>query len=271
MLIRGLPSLSNSQKGVAERVSREHVTRFNTTALPRSMIPPLAIARKPFDIASGRPIRGAIAAMFLFAMMPFGRADLLYFNDFGTTLISGSTYTGSPTLATGISSAVWTTSVGSFVSFTGITAGGAALSLSNSSGTPTMTLTLTLDNNYTLDLESFSFWTRRSLDGAQNWTLSVLSTQVGSGSSTTSFTSTGTVTPSTSEFGGSEGRTNYTFILGLSGASGTGTFRLDDFTLNGTLTLAAGAPAVPEPGTWAAATLLTAAAWLRWRRRAQTS
>ncbi len=186
-------------------------------------------------------------------MMPFGRADLLYFNDFGTTAISGVTYTGTPTLATGISSAVWTTSVAAgFTSFAG--SSGQALSLNNSGGTPTITLTLTLDNNYTLDLEDFSFWRQRSTAGAQNWTFSVLSTQVGSGSVTTGGSSTGTQIPTTTAFGGTEGLNIYTFSFGLSGATTTGTFRLDDFTLNGTLTLAAGAPATLWDGTGAAGT-----------------
>jgi autotransporter-associated beta strand protein len=167
-------------------------------------------------------------------------AAVLYFNDFGTSAISGTTYTGSPTLASGISTAVWSNSVGSFTSFAGN--GGSpsvALSLNNSGGTPTITLTLTLDGNYTLALESESFWRQRSSSGAQAYTLSVNGTQVNNGTVPTTGASTGTLTPSTTSFGGVAGLSTYTFVLGLSGASGTGTFRLDDFLVNGTLTAVA--------------------------------
>ena len=166
-------------------------------------------------------------------------AAVLYQNDFGTATITGSTYTGTPTLATGISSAVWTNSVGSFTSFGG--SSGQALALSNSGGTPTITLTLTLDGNYTLALDSESFWRQRSASGAQAFTLAVNGTQVNSGTVPTTGATTGTLTPSTTSFGGVTGLTTYTFVLGLSGASGTGTFRVDDFTLNGTLTAVASA------------------------------
>jgi autotransporter-associated beta strand protein len=158
-------------------------------------------------------------------------ATTLYFNDFGTTTISGTSYTGSPTLDAAITSAVWTTSATGFTSFAG--SSGQALSLSNSSGTPTITLTLTLDALYTLDLDSLSFWRQRSSTGAQNWSLSVNGTTVNNGTVPTTGASTGSLTPSTTAFGGVNGLNQYVFQLSLSGASGTGTFRLDDFTLMG--------------------------------------
>lgn len=159
-------------------------------------------------------------------------ATTLYFNNFGTTTISGATYTGVPTLDAAVTTAVWTTSASGFTSFAG--SSGQALSLSNSGGTPTITLTLTLDALYTLDLASLSFWRQRSAAGAQNWSLSVNGTAVNSGTVPTTGASTGTLTPSTTAFGGSAGLSQYTFQFSLSGASGTGTFRLDDFLLTGT-------------------------------------
>lgn len=177
-------------------------------------------------------------AGFLMAAAVVANGSTLYLNNFGTTAISGSTYTGSPTLAPGITSAVWTTSAAGFTSYNG--SAGLALALSNSSGTPTMTLTLGLDNNYKLDLTNLSFWRQRSAAGAQNWTLSVNGTQVQTGTVPTTGATTGTLTPTTTAFGGASGLDSYTFVLGLSGASGTGTFRLDDFLLTGSLTLAGG-------------------------------
>ncbi len=159
-------------------------------------------------------------------------ATTLYFNNFGTTTITGATYTGVPTLDAAITTAVWTTSASGFTSFGG--SSGQALSLGNSSGTPTITLTLTLDALYTLDLASWSFWRQRSSSGAQNWSLSVNGTAVNAGTVPTTGASTGTLTPSTTAFGGSAGLSQYTFQFSLSGASGTGTFRLDDFLLTGT-------------------------------------
>ncbi len=175
----------------------------------------------------------ALAGLWLVSGRPV-EAAVLYSNDFGTTAISGTTYTGSPTLAAGINSSVWSTSALGFTSFAG--SSGQALSLSNSGGTPTITLTLTLDNTYTLALDSVSLWRQRSAAGAQAFSLSVNSTSVETGTVPTTGATTGAVAPSTTSFGGTNGLSTYTFVLGLSGATGSGTFRLDDFTLNGTLT-----------------------------------
>ncbi len=101
-----------------------------------------------------------------------------------------------------------------------------------------MTLTLTLNNSYKLDLDTYSFWRQRSGTGAQNYSLSVNGVGVGTGSVPSSGSATGALAPTTTSFGGTSGLSTYTFVLGLSGASGSGTFRVDDFSLLGAFTLA---------------------------------
>lgn len=121
----------------------------------------------------------------------------------------------------------WTNTVGAFSNIGGNT--GSSLSISNSSGTPSYTLTFDIAAGCELNLSGFSFWARRSNTGAQNWDLKVNGTSVGTGtvptsgsviSGTCSMLLTGTVT----------------ITLELSGGSSvTGSFRLDDFTLNGSV------------------------------------
>lgn len=176
---------------------------------------------------------------FLLLMSYFGWGQV-YFNDFGTTSISGTTYTGSPTLATNVSGGEWTTSASGFTSFSGST--GQALSLNNSSGTPTMTLTLTVAPGYELDITGYNFWRRRSSTGAQNYSITIAGNAAGSGSVPSSGASIGAQTVSVNDITGT-----FTVVIALSGATGTGTFRLDDFELTGTVN-STGPPATAPTG-----------------------
>jgi hypothetical protein len=166
----------------------------------------------------------------LFLNVLVARGAVVYQHDFGTVDITGKPYTAAPVVVDAHIQAgsTWDTSASGFTSYAGRS--GKALSLSNSSGTPTFTLSFSLDAGYTFALESFSFWRQRSTNGAQNWTLSMNGTVVGSGSVPTTGADTGSLTPSTPL----QGLTGtITVVLALSGASEIGTFRLDDFTLNG--------------------------------------
>ena len=152
----------------------------------------------------------------------------VYLHDFGTTTISTHPYTVAPgAFDSNITSSSWTNSTGSWTSFTGST--GQAIALSNSGGTPEITLTFSINSGCNLDITSFNFWRQRSSTGAQNWSMTINGTNAGSGTIPTTGAFIGTT--NVSGFSGLTG--TVTIVISLSGASGTGTFRLDDFTLNG--------------------------------------
>lgn len=171
--------------------------------------------------------------LYLFALLGFAlvsRAQV-YQHDFGTVAISGKPYTVAPgTLNANLSSSSWTTSATGFTNFSG--SAGQALSLNDSSGTPTYTLTFTVASGYALSVTSFNFWRQRSTAGAQSWSMTINGTAVGSGTVPTTGAALGTTTVSNAV---NNLTGTVTVVLSLSGATGTGTFRLDDFTLNGSV------------------------------------
>ncbi|MQP24441.1 choice-of-anchor D domain-containing protein [Flavobacterium sp. LMO8] len=168
----------------------------------------------------------------------------IYQHDFGTTAIAAHPYNVAPGIIdANLSVSSWSNSTGAWTSFAG--SAGQAISLNNSSGTPTVTLTFNVAGGYQLDVTSFSFWTRRSTTGAQNWSMTINGISVGAGSVSTGGANTGTVvvgSPVLSQTG------TITVILSLNGATGSGTFRLDDFTLNGTVTPTAASPEINLQG-----------------------
>lgn len=153
----------------------------------------------------------------------------IYQHNFGTTAISAHPYTVTPgTFAANLSNSSWANSNNAWTSFTG--SAGQAIALNNSGGTPTITLTFDVSSGFAVNLTSFNFWRRRSTDGAQNWSMTINGTAVGSGT----VPETGAAIGTTNVSNAVNGLTGtVTVVLSLSGASGTGTFRLDDFTLNG--------------------------------------
>lgn len=152
----------------------------------------------------------------------------VYQHNFGTTTISTHPYTSAPgTLDANLSNSSWSNSTGAWTSYAG--SSGQAISLSNSSGTPTITLTFDITGGCSLDITSFNFWRQRSSSGAQNWSMTINGTNVGSGTIPTTGAAVGNTAVS-----GMTGLTGtVTIVISLSGATGTGTFRLDDFTLFG--------------------------------------
>ncbi|MEM6684819.1 MAG: lamin tail domain-containing protein [Bacteroidota bacterium] len=165
---------------------------------------------------------------FFITLISYGQ---VYQHDFGTTSISSHPYTVAPTIFdSNLSNSSWTNSNSSWTSFTG--SSGQAISLSSSGGTPTLTLTFDVASGFELDVTSFSFWRRRSTTGAQNWDMTINGISVGSGTVPTSGSDIGTTTVSNTVSGLTG---TVTVVISLSGASGSGTFRLDDFTLNGTV------------------------------------
>ncbi len=156
----------------------------------------------------------------------------IYQHNFGTTAITAHPYTVAPTLFNAnLNSSSWSNSSGAWTSFAGST--GQAIALNNSSGTPTVTLTFNVVSGYQISVSSFDFWRQRSTSGAQNWSMTINGVFVGSGTIPTTGAAIGTttVTNPVSNLTGT-----ITVVMSLSGASGNGTFRLDDFILNGTVT-----------------------------------
>lgn len=176
---------------------------------------------------------------FLFVIKPGSYAQV-YVHNFGTANITTHPYTVAPTtLNPDLSGSSWSNSTGTWTNLGGAT--GEAIALNDSGGSPTITLTFNVAAGKTLDITSFSFWRRRSNTGAQNWTMNINGVNVGSGNVPT----TGAAIPTTTVTNPVNGLTGtVTVVLSLSGASGSGTFRLDDFTLNGNVNSGCTAPVI---------------------------
>lgn len=167
----------------------------------------------------------------IFNFISFGQ---IYSHNFGTTVISGNPYTVAPTtLNANLSSSSWSTSNSTgFVDFAGLT--GKALSITLSpAGTKTYSLTFNVTSGYYVDINSFSFWARRSGTGATAWSMSINSIAVGSG---TLSGTTGVSIPTTTVSNPVQNLTSsVTVVLTITGGASGSTFRLDDFVLNGSV------------------------------------
>ncbi len=163
-------------------------------------------------------------------VMNFGFGQI-YLHDFGTTTISAHPYTVAPDIFdSNLSDSSWSNSIGTWTSYAG--SSGQAISLSNSSGTPSIILTFVVASGYQLDITSFNFWRQRSSTGAQNWSMTINGISVGSGTVPTTRSTIGNTLVSNTVSGLTG---TITVQISLSGASGNGTFRMDDFTLNGSV------------------------------------
>ena len=155
----------------------------------------------------------------------------IYMHDFGTSPISAHPYTVAPSiLQSNLSGSSWTNSIASWTNYAG--SSGEALGMSNSGGAASVTLTFTVAAGYKINITSFDFWRQRSATGAQNWSITINGIAVGAGTIPTTGAAIGTtavINPVNNLAG------TITIVISLSGATATGTFRLDDFTLNGTV------------------------------------
>ena len=155
----------------------------------------------------------------------------IYFHDFGTQFITEYPYTAAPNVIDEyLSNSQWTNYTGEWVSFVGIT--GEALGLSNASGAASVTLTFDVVPGKELEIESFSFWRKRTNSGPQNWSMAINGITVGNGTTTTAGSDTGTLAVA-NEVSGLTGTVN--IVISLSTSIGVGSFMVDDFTLNGTV------------------------------------
>jgi len=162
--------------------------------------------------------------------------------DFGT--VSGSIvnpYNITPAVVNSnlaTSSFSWTSSTGNLSGGTTAAYTPVSMTMQNSSGTPTLTLTFTVPAGFEVSISSFDFWRRRTNLGAQNWAMTIGATNltaVAVGSGTVPLT-TGTFVGDTPVTTANNMTGTVTIILTLSGASGAGSFTMDEFTLNGSVT-----------------------------------
>ncbi|MFD2602072.1 T9SS type B sorting domain-containing protein [Flavobacterium suzhouense] len=167
-------------------------------------------------------------------------AQIVYQHNFGTGTINTYPYTVAPNIINAdLSNSAWTNEAGTWVNYNG--SAGVALGLYNFTGTTSVTLSFTVAPGKQLSIDSYSFWRQRSPSGGQNWSMAINGTNVGSGTIPSSGANTGTLLP-TSPVSALTGTVN--IVMTLSGGSGAGTFRVDDFTLNGTVTSACASPVI---------------------------
>jgi Secretion system C-terminal sorting domain len=186
-----------------------------------------------------------VFTMLTFAVTTTKAAGIIYQYGFenlcGNLCTTASPWTGTPDiLATGLSSSSWATSyTGGFISYAGSCGGTScqALSISHNDypATTTYTLTFTVNAGYTLSITDLLFWDKESGTGPKTADITINGTTAISALtlSGTGGGNTGTLTPATS-FNNLTG--TVTLVMTLSGAtSNGGTFRLDDFVIDGTV------------------------------------
>ena len=166
-----------------------------------------------------------------------------------------SPWTGTPdVLATGLSSSSWATNytAGLFICYGGScgTTACKALSISHNNypSSTTFTLTFTINPGYSLSVTDLSFWNRESGTGPTTANITINGTAAVSSLALAGTTgaNTGVLTP-TSSFTNLTG--TFTLVMTLTGATGTaGTFRLDDFVIDGTVTSTSGINAYAVTG-----------------------
>ncbi len=194
-----------------------------------------------------------LLAIFFLVTAQSSKAQI-YSHNFGTAAISSHPYTVAPTvLNPNLSNSSWRNSVNAWTSTTG--SAGQAIRLT-ASGNETITLTFNVNANYKASITSFNFWTQRSNLGPQNWTMSINGTNVGSGTVGTTGASIGNTNVSNA-ISGLTG--SVSVVISLSGSTGNGTLRLDDFTLNGSVVLDCTASTITSivPATGPQNTLVT--------------
>ena len=163
----------------------------------------------------------------------------------GNLCTTASPWTGTPdVLATGLSSSSWATNYsGGFISYDGscgnTSCQALAISHNNEPSSTTYTLTFTVNAGYTLSITDLSFWNRESATGPTTANITINGTTAVSNLALAGLTgaNTGALTPATG-FNNLTG--TFTLVITLSGATGAaGTFRLDDFVIDGTIASAA--------------------------------
>ncbi|MHA3789157.1 beta strand repeat-containing protein, partial [Flavobacterium hauense] len=174
----------------------------------------------------------ALLNLFILFLIGFCGHAQVYYHNFGTTAISTHPYNvAPPVMDSHLSGSSWTNSSGTWASNPG-SAASTAITLPAAPGTNTINLTFTVANSYQLEITSFDFWRQKSSIGPANWALSINGINVGNGAVPTTGAPIGVTNVST-PITGLTG--TVTVTLTVTGGTG-GNMRLDDFTLNGTVT-----------------------------------
>lgn len=197
-----------------------------------------------------------VARLLVAIFLLLGAFDLhaqVYSYAFGNECGNGCTFpspwTGTPDiLATGLSNSSWATNYADgFIDYDGSCGNSSCNSLAiagnNEPASTTYTLSFTVLSGYSLDITGISFWSRASSTGPKYCAISINGTSAFNTVtlSTTGF-NTGTLTPITS-FNNLTGTVN--LVLTLTGATGSsGTFRLDNFVIDGSVTSGGTPPTV---------------------------
>jgi hypothetical protein len=188
-----------------------------------------------------------LLVLFMAAGFTSSKAVVIYQYGFenlpGNGTTTSSPWTDTPdVLATGLSNSSWATnySSGLFSSYSGSCGNSSCQSLAisgnNDPSSTTYTLTFTVNPGYALNVTGISFWDRESTDGPKTTTITFNSTTAFSNLTLAGTTgaNTGLLTP-TGSFTNLTG--TFTLVMTLSGATNTGgTFRLDDFVIDGNVT-----------------------------------
>ncbi|WP_020214609.1 T9SS type B sorting domain-containing protein [Flavobacterium rivuli] len=167
---------------------------------------------------------------FLFFFSQIINAQI-YQHNFGTTTIpAASPYTVVPNIIdSNLSGSSWTNSVGSWTSGAGAT--GQAIMVNTPANVPTtLTLTFNVAPEFAANITSFNFWRQRSNSGPANWSMTINGINVGNGATNTSGSAVG----NTNVAGLTSLTGTITVVITVSNGNG-GWFRLDNFTLNGTV------------------------------------
>ena len=154
---------------------------------------------------------------------------VIYKHGFESGGFGDTAYTIPPTILSNyLSNTKWSISNGVLQSFQGSGgAGSNSLSVNSGNYSSPYTLTMNVVNGYSLTVNSFSFW--RYSSGIINWILYINGVNVGAGSSS-NVGSDITTTNVSNPINGLTGVIKIQLVL-----SGSGSFRIDDFTINGNL------------------------------------
>ena len=168
----------------------------------------------------------------LCVLMYFNSSAQVYLHDFGTTPITEYPYTAAPAVVDpNISNSSWENNLGIWVSYTGQS--GQGLGHPSATEGATLTLTFTVAAGKQLAVNSFNFWRQRSPVGAQNWSMTIAGINVGSGTIPT----TGSMIGTTNVANPVQNLTGLVTVeITLSNPLGSGSFTLDNFRLNGSVT-----------------------------------
>lgn len=180
----------------------------------------------------GAPGIGGLCLLACLASPPANAVPIvLYTFDDG-----GTFYNGPDTVAPRLTAAAWSDRDGTLGDYAGN--GGRAVAASSWDDGNAFRFALTVAPGYALALSGFSFDQRASGTGAKHWALKLGSTVLDSGGTSTDFTQrSGPLA-----LGGLADRLLFE-LAGGGGDSSAGTWRIDNFSLSGTLQ----PQAVPEP------------------------